>query len=132
MDFHGKYLEFKHGFRLAETIQVQTDVVGYSFNTTYISLDVYGLLTIRKGFVWKASGPTFQTLNTREASCYHDALYALAELGAFDGDNHSKVRLVADKLLYDTLRANNMCYFRAQGWYWSVRAMGGRFWLAEK
>ncbi len=127
-DFHEKYLETDEDFRLITTISIQVDILGYEIETEFVSLTKEGVLTMKAGFRWNASGPTIDTLNTREASCYHDALYELANHGAFLGEHSKCVKKKADLLMYRTLRKNGMFWLRAQAWYRSVRLMGFRYW----
>jgi hypothetical protein len=130
--FHGRYKETDEGFELLEEISIQTGIIGFEADTKYVSLTVFGLLTIRVGFVWNASGPTVDSLNTREASCYHDAVYSLADAGVFLGPYSSAVKIKADNLLYDMLRKNGMSWLRAQVWHKSVSLFGSSYWEKGK
>ncbi|NRA92795.1 MAG: hypothetical protein HRU26_08940 [Psychroserpens sp.] len=131
-DFHDRYVETEKGFKLLETISIQTDIKGFSLHTEFVSLTVDGLLTIRAGFLWNASGPTIDTKNTREATCYHDAIYVLANFGLFNGPCSQSVRKKADVLMYRMLRKNGMMWIRAKIWYRSVRMFGNSYWEKNK
>ena len=132
IEFHLKYKDTDDDFELTEDLKIKTLITGFISNTKYVSLDIYGNLYIRKGFKWNASGPTVDTPNTREATCYHDALYTLANAHAFKGPHSADVREKADYILYKVLRENGMCWLRAQFWHKGVRAIGSRYWETKK
>ena len=131
IEFHLKYKDTDDDFELTEDLKIKTLITGFISNTKYVSIDIHGNLYIRKGFKWNASGPTIDSLNTREATCYHDALYELSNHSAFKLCSY-RIRLEADDLLYKTLRENGMWWIRAQVWHKSVRMCGGSYWETNK
>ncbi len=92
--------------------------VDFPFGGGFIQLDMDGQLTVGAGYVWDgASGPTFDTKNTKTPSLIHDAIYNLFRLLLLD----IKWRKQADRTLYDMLRARKMFKWRAKLWYRGVR-----------
>jgi len=143
MDFHDTYRELPDDFKAIETEVIQTDILEYEYNDGYVKLEKNGELTIYVGFEWSASGPTIDSPWTRRGSKYHDALYYLAQKGVFKGRDSKKVRKIADKLLYHTMKkdANNpkmrwykamfvlpVRYTRCELWYNAVRLRGHTRW----
>ena len=113
-----KYVDgYKH--QLYESFSIQLPVnPTIVYDGEYLSLDINGVLTIKKGYCWDgASGPTFDTENCKKPSLVHDALYQLMRIEVI----RRSYRKHADKLFYHMLRDNGMWYIRAKLWYRSVR-----------
>lgn len=89
-------------YQLAETYEIDTQILGYNVRTEWISLDGTGKLTIRAGYAWDgASGPAADTQSIMRGSLVHDALYQLIRLGLLD---HRFKRLADDLLRECCLR----------------------------
>lgn len=86
-----------------------------------ITLEVNGLLTIRKGYAWDGpSGPTIDTPNFMRGSLVHDVLYQLMREELI-GQEH---REYADTLLREICLEDGMSPIRAWLVYQGVR-LGG-------
>lgn len=132
--FHSKYIRvnpwYKSSkFKLTEDSLIKTDIVGFEYEDDKVKLDILGNLTGKKNFEFGASGPTLDTENSREGSCYHDLLYHISKMGGFDkaSDNY-KVRLAADELIYRLCRYNGMWELRAGTWFCFLRTFGEAAW----
>ena len=92
--------------------------------TTFISLGIDGLLTIRKGYAWDGpSGPAVDTKTFMRGSLVHDALYELMRLKWLD----AKVcKPIADSAMRNICRQDGM--WRARAWWVhkGVNWFGGR------
>ena len=76
-------------------------------------------IVIKKGYAWDgASGPTFDTPASFEASLVHDALYQCMRLGYVTKDSRGGV----DRLFRHML--GDMGPVRRGLWYWAVRLVG--------
>lgn len=143
MNFHEKYRDLPDDFELIEIVTVQTTIVGYEYEDSYVKLTKEGLLYIFPGFEWSASGPTIDSPWTRRASLYHDALYYISNQGTFKGSNSKRVRKLADKLFLLTMKEDlkdptfswyeamvilPVRHIRCRTWYYSVRAAGWAYW----
>ena len=105
---------YKSGFKyqLSREYQVVTPLLGYTITTDYISLNEWGLLTIRKGYAWDGpSGPTVDTKNFMRGSLIHDALYQLLRMGLLPETE----RFIVDKILQLSCIEDGMSKIRA--WY---------------
>lgn len=101
------------------------------FEDDKVKLQKNGLLTIKPGFDFGASGPTIDTKSSREASCIHDAIYYLSDKGLFEGENSRKMRGIADRLLYNICIENGMWKFRAKAWLKTLVIFGGFSWESD-
>jgi hypothetical protein len=116
-------------FEVLEDFTIKTDIVGFEYNDCNVKLDIWGNLTVKKGFCFGASGPTFDTESSIEGSCFHDALYYISQMGGFNfAPDNDKVRWFADKLIRDLCIKNGMWHWRAWLWYENLRAFGGISW----
>lgn len=89
-------------YQLAETYEIDTQILGYCVSTEWLSLDGAGHLVIRAGYAWDgASGPAADTASIMRGSLVHDALYQLIRLGLID---HRYKRLADDILRACCLR----------------------------
>lgn len=116
-------------FELTRDICIQTDFLftpGKS-ECGLIELRADGLLIIRKGFRWKASGPVINDTETRRASLVHDALYLLkhAEVLCFE------LRDEVDQLLRQHMIEDGCSETRADLWYTGVKEFGLMYWDTE-
>jgi len=142
-EFHKKYkrrnyLIINASFELIEDHTIKTDIVGFSYEDRSVKLTIDGVLTVKNGFVFGASGLTIDSPNTREGSCVHDALYHISQLGGFkltyDGHtpNDELIRKEADKLIRDICIKNGMSKLRAYTWYSVLRIAGSKAWKTKQ
>lgn len=138
MNFHKKYtkispwwMPIRQEFVLEVEHSRQTLIYNKPFEDDKIKLQKNGLLIIKPGFGFGASGPTVDTKSSREASCVHDALYYLSDKGLFKGENSGKMRGIADKLLYNICIENRMWEWRAKMWLEALTIFGGFSWESE-
>ena len=110
--FASKYVRLNHwlfnaSFKIIKAATIQTEILGFDFEDINVRLTIDGRLTVKEGFIFGASGPTMDTPNSREGSCYHDALYYISQQGGFketyDGNTPCDriIRQVADELIRD-------------------------------
>jgi len=138
MNFHKKYKKIspwwkfiRQEFVLEVCHHRQTLILNKQFEDDKVALRKNGLLTVKAGFDFGASGPTIDTRSSREASCVHDAIYYLSDKGLFKGDDSMKMRGIADKLLYKICRENGMFQWRAKSWLRTLEIFGGISWESE-
>jgi len=138
MNFHKTYTRIspwwifiRQEFVLEITHHRQTLIFNKSYDDNNVALRKNGLLTIKPGFDFGASGPTIDTKSSREASCVHDAVYYLADKGVFEGDSSQKMRGIADDLLYKICIENGMWKFRAKAWLKTLTIFGGFAWESD-
>ena len=88
----------------------------------WLTLSKEGRLTIRAGYAWDgASGLlTINTMNSRQGSVLHDALYQLMRRELISRKYKSK----ADQRFYDQLIMDGMAQFRAKYWRRAVNKFG--------
>jgi len=139
VNFHNKYIRVNRWYEQAEfevthSHLVKTNIVGFDFEDDYVSLDIYGNLEPKEGFLFGASGPTCDTKSSRESSCLHDALYYINQHSGFvityDGHipDDRAIREEADMLLYTTAIKNGMYKWRAKTWLFFLRKFGDEAW----
>lgn len=134
-DFHKKYKKvspwwkfIRQEFELTENHHRHTAILNRPYSDSKVELRKNGLLTIKAGFDFGASGPTIDTKSSREASCVHDAIYYLSDKGLFEGDDSRKMRGIADDLLYKICIENGMYEWRAKSWLKTLEIFGGYSW----
>lgn len=119
-------IRYKEGYKyqLAEDYQVPSDIKPIAFiRTTYIRLDIDGMLTVCQGYAWDGpSGPTVDTKNFMRGSLVHDALYQLMRERHLDAQKH---RDTADRILQRICIEDGMTTVRAWWVYQGVRFGGG-------
>jgi hypothetical protein len=125
-DIHYEDLGFLDDFILLKDVEIQTEVYGRQGKSKCGLVEIFedGRMIFRKGFRWKASGPTIDTPPTRRASLVHDGLYVL---------RHSEVMLLedrnlADLELYRIMIEDGCCEARARLWYLALREFGLKAW----
>ena len=106
-----KYIDgYKHQLYETYSVKLRNNPL-VVYDGEYLSLDINGILTIKKGYAWDgASGPTWDTKNCKRASLVHDALYQLMREEVLP----RKYRKSADYLFYKHLREDGMWYVRAK------------------
>ena len=108
-------VKFKTGYKyqLDETYTIQTDIIGYRYESPFISLNILGLLTIWMGYAWDgASGPTKDDKTNTEPSLVHDGLYQLMRLGVIP----NSCRRYIDNLFISLCKDKGMPAWRR--WYY--------------
>lgn len=84
----------------------------------WLRLDDEGHLRVAAGYAWDGpSGPTIDTRSFMRGSLAHDALYQLLRAGRLPPE----CRSVADRVLYDLCRQDDMPWWRADYVYTAVR-----------
>lgn len=97
---------------------ILSKVTGYNIKSDFIELNDAGLLVIKAGYAWDGpSGPTIDTNTFMKGSLVHDVLYQLIREQKLSHD----YRVIADQILYDLCREDNMNYFKAKAVYYAVR-----------
>jgi len=88
----------------------------------WITLTADGWLIVRAGYAWDgASGFfTINTMNSRQGSLGHDALYQLMRRELID----RKYKRQADRWMYERLLEDGMWKFRAKYWHRAVKKFG--------
>lgn len=112
----------RYKYTLSATYQHQTKLKPVqAVETSFIILDTFGLLTIKKGYAWDGpSGPAIDTDNFMRSSIVHDALYQLMREKHI-GQEH---REYADRLLREICIQAGMLRIRAWWVYQCVRIFG--------
>lgn len=141
MDFHDCYKKntpfwrvFTAEFEMTQDFSVLCPVKGFKMDLGVGSINKDGLLTVRTGFKWGASGltadgPSWCGKSSRRASCFHDLLYLLANNGCFANSEDSEyIRELADMFFYSMLLEDEMWKWRAQKWYYFVDKYGSKYW----
>lgn len=105
-------------YQVNEYFRIQTDILGVSIVTGYVSLDIDGLLRIKVYYAWNGSNWT-RDKRAMIASLVHDALYQLMRLGLLD---RTVFRERADALYRDLCILEGTSKFEAvlryQGLQW--------------
>lgn len=115
----------RYKYQLVDDYQLQIPLnggeKGKHIISSYVQLDVYGSLWIKKGYCWDGpSGLTIDTLNFMRGSLVHDALYQLFRLGLLNIES----REVADEILRRICIEDGMSKLRAWYVYKAVRWFG--------
>lgn len=114
-------IKYRAGYKyqLFEDYEIDTPILAIQpISTPFITLSALGKLLIRSGYAWDgASGPTFDTRNSKRASLVHDALYQLMREEMLSLHN----RPIADRLFYDICIEDGMFRWRAWLWYQAVK-----------
>ncbi|HUU41722.1 MAG TPA: DUF1353 domain-containing protein [Desulfatiglandales bacterium] len=120
MIYYKKRRHYK--YTLLANYQQQTELApAQSISTPFISLDMDGLLIIKKGYAWDGpSGPTIDTANFMRGSLVHDALYQLMREKHLEQEH----REYADRLLREICIEAGMSNARAWWVYQGVRIGG--------
>ncbi len=116
------YYEVDFKYQLGVEYRVQTNIIGYTIDSPFVSLLPAGLLIIRLGFGWDgASGPTIDTDTSMRGALVHDALYYLLRLGKLPQTE----RDVADEILSTICKEDGMYSLRANAWEFILEYLGG-------
>lgn len=111
----------KYKYQLQEDYVYRTPLKGRTIDTTFIALDIAGLLLIKKGYAWDgASGPMPDISSVMRPALIHDALYQLIR------EKHlpSKAKRVADFILLKESVKDGMPRWLAKTVYWAVKNCG--------
>lgn len=139
MKFHSKYKKVSPWWRFIrqefKLLIPHVEYVGIhdiEYNDDFVSLTKDGMLMVKKGFLWGASGPTIDTKSSRRASLIHDALYHLSDMDVFKGKESRKMREISDNLLYKICLEDGMYKWRAKMWLETLEIFGGFAWESDK
>lgn len=127
MNFHYKYNRISPWWRFIrqefELIIAHRENVGIfdrAYKDKFIELTAAGILIMKPGFKFSASGPTIDTKSSRRASCTHDGLYTISKNGGFKGCCSETLKDISDKILYRMCVEDGMWQFRARAWLLGV------------
>lgn len=116
-----RYDHKNYRFILTAPLTLDTNIIGRACKTDWIELLTDGTLIISGAYAWDgASGIAINTENAIAASCGHDALYQLMDLGLLPLTQ----RLKADACLRRWLIEDGMIELRANLWFFAVRLFG--------
>ena len=135
--FHRKYKKvsswwkvIRAEFELLEDYTELTPIMNYEYEDNKVYIKKNGLMTVKKGFRWGASGPTWDTKSTRRASCLHDAIFYLSDKKVFAGERSTRVMKLANTYMYELLIADGMWKWRALAWYKTLDKASWMAWEA--
>jgi hypothetical protein len=111
-------------YQLEKDYSIEVAIKGERVDSTFISLDEQGTLTIRKGYAWDGpSGPTIDTPDSMRGALVHDALYqSMRDYGL----DRVKYKNVADDTFRQCCREDGMSWLRAFYFYWGVKLFGSK------
>jgi len=116
-----RYDHKNYRFILTAPLTLDTGIINRACKTDWIELDRNGVMTLSADYAWDgASGIAINTENAIAASCGHDALYQLMDLGLLPLTQ----RLKADACLRRWLIEGGMIELRANLWFFAVRLFG--------
>tara|TARA_R110000744_G_scaffold146669_2_gene259529 strand:- start:5212 stop:5598 length:387 start_codon:yes stop_codon:yes gene_type:complete len=119
------YKECNGGYSLLKLRFLTTSLTGFEYEGDSYSIQRDGRIFAYCGYWYDGpSGPTIDTANSMEGSCFHDIIYDMIKKGIIPNTYWNRRK--ADKIFYKALRRDKMNWFRAQLWYWGVRG-GGSF-----
>lgn len=119
------YKRFNSGYIMLKLRFLLTSLKGFEYDCSLYSIGKDGCIISHSGYWYDGpSGPTIDTPNSMEAACFHDIIYDLIRKGIIPNTYWNRRK--ADKIFYRALRRDGMSYFRANLWYFGVRA-GGSF-----
>ena len=112
-------------YQLKATYTLATKLIPISpIDTSYITLDAQGTLTVLKGYAWDGpSGPTIDTKTFMRGALVHDALYQLMR-DCPTQLPEDPYRMQADQLLRTICLEDGMNAIRAWWVYKAVRKFG--------
>ena len=116
-------IKYRSGYKyqLAEDYTTKIAILpSQDIQTEFIDLNLYGILTIKKGYAWDGpSGPTIDTKSFMRGSIIHDALYQLIRQERIS----MTLRKIADDELKKACLEDGMWSWRAWYAYKAVRSM---------
>ena len=116
-----RYDHKNYRFILTAPLTLDTGIINRACKTDWVELKADGTLVITNRYAWDgASGIAINTENAIAASCGHDALYQLMDLGLLPLTQ----RLKADACLRRWLIEDGMIELRANLWFFAVRLFG--------
>jgi len=117
----------QYKYRTIREMVFQTPVPATEIVVTgdgYVSLDVVGVLSLRKGYAWDGpSGPTYDDATNMIPSLEHDAFYQLMSEGLLAQGS----RVAVDRYFRTRLLHHGMGRLRAYIYFRSVRVFGGKY-----
>ena len=119
-----KYHEYGNEYIVYKSYTIELDF-SINKNVEYknISLNEFGLLTLKKGFKWNGCNALPDTKCNLRASAIHDALYTLIKKHKID----YKYRKQSDKVFRDEWKKDCNCWYQrymANIAYYTLRTFG--------
>lgn len=126
MQQSSSFVWYKKGYKYQLTKGFTLDIlIAGRISTEYISLDMTGNLTIKRGYAWDGvSGPVGDNINNMRASLVHDALYQLMREGLLNYKTH---RELADRVFKDLCIKDGVPKYIASIYYFALRKFGKRY-----
>jgi len=125
-------------FKMCDFHSEQTPVMHFEYEDEFVRLTRFGVLTLKPGFVFGASGPTFDRLPfgilrkqmkaTRRGVGKHDGFYYMSCKGVFKGPKSQYVKALSDNLLKDDIITDGGWEIRAEAWAEAVEEFGDGSW----
>jgi hypothetical protein len=120
------YILYKsdYKYQLVEDYKIKVSIKPeFDIETDFIVLDIYGNLTIRKGYSWDGpSGPVIDTDKNLRGALVHDALYQLMRMSLLHYDGHLEpYRKLADLEFQSICKEDGVHPIRAFIWYRGLR-----------
>lgn len=112
----------KYKYELTQTLEIHTNLFGYTVNHRFFKLTPSGFLTIFKNYHWDGvSGPMIDTKDSMIGGCVHDALYQMIRLGLIRRNE----KPVCDKIMYAIFNVCGMDKVRMTYAFLAVSLFGG-------
>lgn len=124
-------IAYRDGYRyqLAESYAVDVRLYPAArIETTYITLDTDGVLTIRDGYAWDGATNAPDWDCAKRPSAVHDALYQLIGLGLLPRET----RAHADRVFRDMCKEDGMSGWMSALWHTAVQKFGPKGGSAPK
>ena len=116
-------IKYKKGYKyqLVEDYSLKVNIFPIkNITTQYIILDVWGFLTIFKGYCWDGASGAYDSKTIMRGSLIHDSLYQLMRMELLTNSYKEK----ADKLFKHICKEDGMSKFRTWYVYKAVRDFG--------
>ena len=118
-----------HGYkyRMLTSRAVATSMRGFRVNHKFFILNEYGLLTIKKDYMWDGpSGPTVDTASFMRSSCAHDVMFQILREELIPFERRESFFKLANQDLRTVAVEDGMWRVRAWWVYNSVEYFGGK------
>ena len=128
------YVELKKGrthnykYRMLRDRVVPTSMIGYNIEGKFFRLDRFGLLLIKKDYMWYGpSGPTIDTASFMRSSAVHDVMFQILRDMLIPFERREGFFNIANKDLHKISKIDGMFRIRAYWVYSSVQLFGGKY-----
>jgi hypothetical protein len=125
-------------FKMCDFHSEQTPIMNFEYEDDFVRLTRFGILTLKPGFIFGASGPTFDRLpfgffrkqmrTTRRGVAKHDAVYYMSDQGVFKGPKSKYIKALSDSMLKDDIILDGGWEIRAEAWEKAVEEFGNGAW----